>query len=83
MGQGRPRKDVWKTQDWAVIQVKEKLVAYRFHDRNREEPRTGEITVCNSWRELESLVPPNIFEEALRESGIKKPSEYREEPLKL
>ena len=82
-GRGDPEKEGWKTQDWAVIQTKEKLVAYRFHDRVRDEPRTGEITVCNSWRELESLVPPNIFEEALLQSGIKKPSAYREEPLNL
>jgi hypothetical protein len=81
--QGEPGTERWRGQDWAVIQTKEKLVVYQFHDRNRDEPRTGEITVCNSWRELESLVPPKIFEEALLEAGIKKPSEYREEPLNL
>ena len=55
-------------------------MVYKFNKRTNDEPRTGEITICNSWRELESLVPANIFEEALREAGIKKPSEYREEP---
>jgi hypothetical protein len=70
--------------DWAIIQAaKGKLVVYRFDARSGNEPRTGVIQVCDSWRALEAAVPARIFEAALLEAGVKKPSEYREVPLKL
>jgi hypothetical protein len=73
---------------WAVLQTAKgkKLLAYRFDDYNPKEPdalKTGVLHVCDSWRELESTAPANIFEEALLQAGIKKPSEYREAPLEL
>jgi hypothetical protein len=71
-------------QEWAVIQAaKEKFIAYRFDKRVDDEPRTGMIRVCDSWRDLESALPPDIFERALLEAGFKKPSRYREVPLEL
>lgn len=67
-----------------VIQVaKEKFVVYRFDKWVYDEPRTGVIQVCDSWRGLESVLPPDIFEGALLEAGFKKPSQYGEVPLQL
>ena len=69
---------------WAVLETRKgKLVVYRDDERQPEGPRTGVIQVCDSWRELESVVPPRVFEQALLEAGIKKPSEYRAAPLEL
>jgi hypothetical protein len=71
-------------QDWAVIQVaKGKFVVYRFNKRVDDEPQSGVIQVCDSWRELEAAVPADIFESALLQAGFKKPSRYPEVPLKL
>ena len=71
-------------RDWAVIEAaKEKFVVYRFDKRVDDEPQTGVIQVCDSWRELESALPPDIFERALLEAGFKKPTQYREAPLQL
>ena len=59
-------------REWAVIQAaKNKFVVYRFDKRVDDEPRTGVIQVCDSWRGLESAVPPDIFEQALLEAGFK------------
>jgi hypothetical protein len=77
----REDKD-WR--DWVVIQAaREKFVVYHFDKRIGDEPKTGVIQICDSWRLLESTVPSDIFEYALREAGFKKPSGYREVPLKL
>jgi hypothetical protein len=75
----------WADQaEWVVVQAaQDKLVAYRFDDRPRKEPRTGTIQVCNSWQALEAVVPPAVFEDALLAAGVKKPDEYREVPLQL
>ena len=70
--------------DWAIIETaKRKLVVYRFDKRVDDQPRTGVIQICDSWRALELAVPPTIFEDALLQAGIKKPDEYRELPLEL
>jgi hypothetical protein len=70
--------------EWAIIQAaKGKLVVYRFDKRSGDEPRTGVIQICDSWRELEAVVPATIFEEALLAAGVKKPDQYREVPLRL
>jgi hypothetical protein len=71
--------------EWAVIQAAhDKLVVYRFDKlSSRDDPRTGAIQVCDSWRELEAAVPADIFEEALLKAGVKKPDQYREIPLRL
>jgi hypothetical protein len=72
------------TGEWAVIQAaKEKFVVYRFDKLVDNEPRTGVIQICDSWRDLESTLPPDIFERALLEAGFNKPSQYREVPLEL
>jgi hypothetical protein len=75
--------DKWG-DSWAVLQAaKGKLVVYRFDRDQLEGPHTGVIQVCDSWRELESVVPAKILEAALLEAGIEKPSEYRDVPLEL
>jgi hypothetical protein len=74
----------WDDNDWAVIQTRRgQLVVYHFDKYVSDEPKTGTIQVYKSWPELEAAVPAKIFEEALLAAGIKKPSEYREVPLKL
>ena len=71
-------------QEWVVIQAaKEKFVVYRFDELVDDEPQTGVIQVCEGWNDLESALPPDIFERALLEAGFKKPSDYREAPLQL
>jgi hypothetical protein len=70
--------------DWAVIQAaKGKFVIYRFDKRSADEPQTGVIQVVDSLRELEAVVPPRIFEQALKEAGFRKPEEYKEVPIQL
>lgn len=72
------------SRDYVVIQAaKGKFVVYRFNERVENEPKTGTIEIYDSWRALEAVLPPEIFEEALRESGLKKPSEYKEIAIKL
>jgi len=88
-GKGEISSGLWSRtgeefRDYAVIQTaKGKFVVYRFDKPVADEPQTGMIEICDSWRALKSAVPPKIFEEALRESGLKKPSEYKEIPINL
>jgi hypothetical protein len=70
--------------EWAILQAaKGMLVVYRFDKRSGDEPRTGVIQICDSWRALEAAVPATIFEDALLAAGVKKPDQYREVPLEL
>ena len=67
---------------WAIIETANgKLVVYWFDNQIGDQPQTGVIQICDSWRALESAVPATIFEHALLAAGIKKPDEYRELPL--
>jgi hypothetical protein len=67
---------------WAVIQSKSgKLVVYRFNKREGEAAATGEVQILDSFAQLEAVVPPRIFERALREAGILKPEDYETLPL--
>ena len=73
----------WDTgSQWAIIQTtQKKFVVYRFDKKTELAP--GTIQVVDSWPELEAVVPPSIFEQALDAAGFRKPEEYREVPLKL
>jgi hypothetical protein len=77
----RESKEPSYGDEWAVLQSRRSLIAYRVEDRKVDDHKIGMISVCRSWEELEAAVPAKVYEEAAVNGGHKKPAEYRKVPL--